>query len=161
VITPNPCQSPRLSPVLNPHRISYMILLGLMVSLSCQPSISQDAAAVDEKKAEEKKPEEQKSQHPYALIFGTVWGPEGAPRYGVTVKIRRADDKNPRKARWQVSSDHHGEFAQRIPAGPADYVIWADLKGYKGPDAKKLQPGAETSVHVQNDERIDTGVHLK
>ena len=145
--------------MLNPHRIFYMIymiLLGLLVSLSCQPSISQDTATVDEKKTEEKRPE-----HPYALIFGTVWGPEGAPRYGVTVKIRRADDKNPKKARWQVSSDHNGEFAQRIPAGPADYVIWADLKGYKGPDAKKLQPGAETSVHVQNDERIDTGVHLR
>jgi hypothetical protein len=156
VITPDPCQSARISLLLNPHRISCMILLGLVVSLSCPPSISQDTAAVDEKKAEEKKP-----QHPYALIFGTVWGPEGAPRYGVTVKIRRADDKNARKARWQVYSDHHGEFAQRIPAGPADYVIWADLKGYKGPDSSKLRPGDETTVHVQNDERIDTGVHLK
>jgi hypothetical protein len=156
VTTPNPCQSPRISRPLNPHRIPCMILLGLVLSLSCRPSISQDTATVDEKKAEEKKP-----QHPYALIFGTVWGPEGAPRFGVSVKIRRADDKNPRKARWQVYSDHHGEFAQRIPAGPADYVIWTDLNGYKGPDSKKLQPGGETTVHVQNDERIDTGVHLK
>jgi hypothetical protein len=156
VITPNPSRFARISLLLDPPRISCMILLGLVVSLSCQPSISQDSATLDEKKAEEKKP-----QHPYALIFGTVWGPEGAPRYGVTVKIRRGDDKNPSKARWQVSSDHHGEFAQRIPAGPADYVIWADLKGYKGPDSKKLRPSGETTVHVQNDERIDTGVHLK
>jgi len=33
----------------------------------------------------------------YALIFGTVWGPDDHPQYGVKVKIRRADQK---KAHW-------------------------------------------------------------
>jgi hypothetical protein len=78
--------------------------------------------------------------------------------HGVNVKIRRADQK---KARWNLYSDHHGEFAQRVPAGRADYIVWADLKGYKPPDGKKLAAGAEVTVHVENDERVDTGVHLK
>jgi hypothetical protein len=45
---------------------------------------------------------------PYAVIFGTVWGPNQKPVYGVKVKIRRENEK---KARWEVYSDHHGEFA--------------------------------------------------
>jgi hypothetical protein len=101
---------------------------------------------------------EPKADAPYALIFGTVWGPDNHPIYGVKIKIRRADQK---KARWELQSDHHGEFAQRVPAGKADYVVWADVKGYKGPDGKKLEAGAEMAVHVENDERVDTGVHLK
>ena len=93
----------------------------------------------------------------YALIFGTVWGPTGLPLYGVKVKMRRSDQK---KARWELYSDHHGEFAQRVPAGNANYIIWADLKGYKYPGGKKLAPGPEVSVHVENNERVNTGLHL-
>ena len=96
---------------------------------------------------------------PYALIFGTVWGPDDRPLYGVTVKIRRANDK-PRKVRWELYSDHHGEFAQRVPAGESDYVLWADLKGFKSADGKPLHLVQEVTVHVYNDEREDTGLHL-
>ena len=101
------------------------------------------------------------SQHdkPYALIFGTVWGPDNRPVYGVTVKIRRATDK-PKKVRWEVYSDHHGEFAQRVPAGEADYVLWADLKGFKPVDGKPLHLVQEVTVHIYNDEREDIGLHL-
>ena len=96
-------------------------------------------------------------EKPYALIFGTAWGPDNRPVYGVKVKIRRADQK---KARWEVYSDHNGEFAQRVPAGKADYVVWADLKGFKSSDGSKLQAGPEVTVHVDNDERQDIGLHL-
>ena len=99
-----------------------------------------------------------KAEKPYALLFGTVWGPDDYPLYGVRVKIRRAEDK---KARWELYSNHRGEFEQRLPAGKADYLIWADLKGYKSPNGKKLQPGEEVKAHVENDERVDIGVHLK
>ncbi len=98
---------------------------------------------------------------PYALIFGTVWDPEGHPLYGVTVKIRRADDKNEKKARWELYSNHTGEFAQRVPAGKADYIVWADVKGYKLQSGKKLKPGAEVTVHIENEERSDIGLHLE
>jgi len=151
VTTPKIHQAWSTRPRLAFPRVFRVALLGLVFFQLCLSLAARAAGPATEKKPE----------HPYALIFGTVWGPDGVPRYGVTVKIRRADDKNPRKARWEVYSDHRGEFAQRVPAGLADYVIWADLKGYKGPDSKKLQPGDEVTIHILNDERIDTGVHLK
>jgi hypothetical protein len=101
---------------------------------------------------------EQSKPPDYALIFGTVWGPDDRPVYGVEVKIRVAGEK---KARWEVHSNHLGEFEQRVPVGKQDYVLWADLKGYKNSFYKHLQPGAEVTVHIERDERVDTGVHLK
>jgi hypothetical protein len=86
--------------------------------------------------------------HPYAVIVGTVWGPDDTPVYGVKVKIRRESDK---RARWEVYSNHHGEFDVRVPAGKIDYVAWTDWKGYK----------SSVSIHVEYDERVDTGLHLK
>jgi hypothetical protein len=99
-----------------------------------------------------------KSEKPYALIFGTVWSPENHPVYGVRVRIRRANEKKPR---WELISDHNGEFAQRVPAGKADYVVWADTKGYKSSYSNGLQVGTEVTVHVEYDERADIGLHLR
>ncbi len=87
----------------------------------------------------------------YALIKGTVWSAENQPAYGVPVKIRLANEK---KARWELMSDHRGEFAQRVPVGKQDYVIWADIKVGKG----KAKP--QTIAHVEYDERIDVALHL-
>ena len=77
--------------------------------------------------------------------------------YGVTVKIRRPKDKKPK---WEVYSDHMGEFAQRVPAGESDYILSADLKGFKPADGKPLRLVQEVTVHIYNDEREDTGLHL-
>ena len=90
--------------------------------------------------------------------MGTVWGPDDRPVYGVTVKIRRADQK---KAKWELNSNHTGEFAQRLPAGKATYIVWADLKGFKSLTGKKLSPGPEVTVHIESEERADIGLHLK
>src|SRR5438876_5210644 len=49
----------------------------------------------------------QKKPERYGLIFGTVYGPDDRPLYGVPVKIRPAGQK---KAKWEVISDHRGEF---------------------------------------------------
>jgi|SRR5271170_3240701 len=94
---------------------------------------------------------------PYAVIFGTVWDPDGHPLYGVKVKIRRSDDK---KLRWEQYSNHTGEFAQRVPVDKADYVVSADTKGYKVASGKKLKPGSEVTVHIDGDGRSDVGLHL-
>jgi hypothetical protein len=100
---------------------------------------------------------ESAKEKPYALIFGTVWGPDNQVLYGVKIKIRRSDQK---KAHWELYSDHRGEFAQRVPAGKGDYVVWADTKDYKLSSGKRFRPGAEVTVHIENDERSDIGVHL-
>jgi len=100
---------------------------------------------------------ERAKPQPYALIFGTVWDPDGHPLYGVKVKIRRANEK---KARWELYSNHTGEFAQRLPVGKADYIVSADVKGYKLPSGRQLKPCAEVTVHIDYDERSDIGLHL-
>ncbi len=96
-------------------------------------------------------PQQKKPVKDYALIYGTVFGPDGRSRYGIPVKVRRADEK---KARWEAMSDHAGEFAVRVPPGAADYVVWADIKVPKG-DSRP-----ETKVHIENNERVDIGLHL-
>ena len=92
------------------------------------------------------------ARDPYALLFGTIYGPNDLPAYGVRIKIRRADQKKPK---WELMSDHQGEFAQRVPAGKADYIISADVKTPNG------HPKPELTVHVDNDERKDFVLHLK
>ena len=87
----------------------------------------------------------------YALIYGTVWGPDDRPVAGVPIKIRRAADK---KAKWELVSDSRGEFAQRVPVGAEDYIIVADIKTPKG------QPKPETTAHITDNERTDVGIHL-
>jgi hypothetical protein len=89
---------------------------------------------------------------PYALLFGTLFGPDDRPVYGVKITIRRADQKKPK---WELLSNHEGEFAQRVPAGKADYIITAEVKTSKG------QSKPELTIHVDNDERKDFVLHLK
>jgi hypothetical protein len=103
-------------------------------------------------------PFEQQQEKPYALIFGTVWGPDEQPVYGVTVRLRREGDKKPK---WEQISDHRGEVAFRVPAGKATYYLLPELKNFKLPDGRKLQSGDPTRVEVQGDERVNTGLHLK
>jgi hypothetical protein len=92
-----------------------------------------------------------KAQKDYALIYGTVWGPDDHPAAGVPIKIRGQSDK---KAKWDLVSDSHGEFAQRVPVGAQDYVIEAEVKTPKG------QPKPQTIARVQDNERVDVSLHL-
>ncbi len=121
------------------------MLLGALLALLLAPGVARGS--------EPAKPK------PYALIFGTVFDANGQALYGVKVKIRRASDKE-KKTRWELYSNHTGEFAQRVPPGPADYVVWADVKGYKLDDGRRLRPGEEVKVHIDGDERQDIGLHL-
>lgn len=103
-------------------------------------------------------PQGKVDEKPYTLLFVTVWGPDNRPVYGVKVRIRRTDQKNPH---WELYSDHRGEAAQRLPPGPADYVVSVDPKGVKDVNGKNLQPGDEATVHFDKEERQDVGLHLK
>lgn len=120
--------------------------MSLLVAFSLAASLLPLAAGASERSQEK----------PYALIFGTVWDPGGHPIYGVKVKIKRTDGKG----HWEVYSNHTGEFAQRVPAGKADYAVTADLKGFKLESGKHLQAGEAVTVHIDNDERADVGLHL-
>jgi hypothetical protein len=138
----------RLQPAVLLARLSsiYLLLVFLVMALNVLPP----AVAVPGSK-------KLKPKDPYALIFGTVWGPDNRPVYGVPVKIRRVPDKKPS---WELISDHSGEFAQRVPAGKADYVLSTDPKGVKTTDGQRLHLAEQVTIHVEYDERVDTGLHL-
>ena len=65
----------------------------------------------------------------YALIIGTVWGPDDRPVAGVPIKIQSVTGT---KAKWELVYDRQGEFAQRGPVGRKDYTIQAEGKTHKG-----------------------------
>jgi hypothetical protein len=92
-----------------------------------------------------------KGDDPYAVIFGTVVGPDNRPVHGVPVKIRLAEKT---KARWEHVSDRRGEFARRVPPGPADYIVWLGLKN------KQAAEKTAVKVHVVKDEQQDIILHL-
>jgi hypothetical protein len=109
--------------------------------------------------ADKKKPEKS-----YGLIFGTAYGPDDRPLYGVRITIHPQSKKHPN---WQLVSDHRGEFAQRVPPGPADYLIqgeaeYAPMGGDGKPQmSKKKKLKGETRVHIDGQERQDVGIHLE
>ena len=107
--------------------------------------------------------EKPKKEKPYALIFGTAYGPNDRPLYGVKITIRPQNKKHPN---WDLISDHRGEFAQRVPAGSNDYLVHGEAEyapvGDDGKPqlSKKVRLKGETRVHVDNEERRDISLHL-
>ena len=94
---------------------------------------------------------------PYAVIFGTLWDPDNHAVFGVHMQLRRSGEK---KVRWEAYSDHRGEFAFRVPSGKGDYELSADPKSLKALKNKGLANREAVKIHVENDEHVDTGVHL-
>ena len=136
--------TPKLPPFVPPSSLRLLSLLLIVLSFF--------AASGNAPAAKHPKPKKD-----YALIVGTVWGPDNLPVYGVKIKIRRSQD---RKAKWELFSDHHGEFAQRLPVGKTDYLVTTDLKDFKPNDGKPLHQVQEVTVHIDSDERVDIGLHL-
>ena len=122
----------------------------LALGLTCFVALSSTTSPAQDERKDPRKS--------YALVVGTVWGPDDRPVYGVKVKIRRADQK---RAKWELYSNHTGVFAQRLPAGKAEYIVSAETKGFKTLNGKKLSPGTEVTVHIESEERVDIGLHLK
>jgi hypothetical protein len=109
----------------------------------------------------DKKPE--KPEKGYGLIFGTAYGPDERPLYGVKINIRREGKKHPS---WDLLSDHRGEFAQRVPLEAADYLIKGEAeyapvgKDGKPQTSKKKKLTGETKIHMEGEIRQDIGLHL-
>jgi hypothetical protein len=128
-------------------------------------AFAQTLSLQDEKpqSAEKKQADKKRQEKPYALIFGTAYGPDDRPLYGVKITIRREGKKH---GSWELISDHRGEFAQRVPSDPSDYLIkgeaeYAPLGADGKPQIKKKKKlRAETRVHIEGEERQDIGLHL-
>lgn len=113
--------------------------------------------------AADDKPDQKTKEKHYALIFGTAYGPDDRPIYGVKVVIHPDGKKHPR---WELYSDHRGEFAQRVPPGPGDYVATGvveivPVENAKPHKSRKKHLTAETKVHVAGEEERDFSLHLQ
>ena len=96
---------------------------------------------------------DQKLVKNYGLIFGTAYGPDDHPLYGVKVEVHPLGKKSPT---WKLVSDHRGEFAQRVPPGPGDYVVNGAAEIVPVEDGvprihKKKRLKAEVRVHIERD----------
>ncbi len=145
---------------VNPGRIGRNTVVCLSVVLFAALAVArvQDDADKDKKKPEKA----EKPTKPFALIFGTAYGPDDRPLYGVKIKIHPVEKKHPN---WDLSSDHRGEFAAHVPPGPGDYLVqgegeYAPLENGKPKMSKKKKFKGETKVHIDNDERRDISLHL-
>jgi hypothetical protein len=99
-------------------------------------------------------------QKDYGLLFGTAYGPNDLPIFGVRVTIHPVGKKHPS---YDLQSDHRGEFAQRLPPGPCDYLVTGEIEipVENGKGKKKQHLKGETTVHLDAQERRDFSLHMK
>lgn len=103
-----------------------------------------------------------KQKH-FGVLFGTAYGPDDRPIYGVRVTIHPEGKKHPS---WELYSDHHGEFAQHVPPGPADYVASGvveiiPIENGKPQKSRKKRLTGETKIHIAGEEWHDFSLHLQ
>lgn len=97
----------------------------------------------------------------FGVIFGTAWAPDDRPVYGARIQIHPVGQKKPH---WQVVTDQHGEFAQPVPPGPADFVVSGEaevVRSIDGKAQKKIKIKGERTVHVYGEERQDISLRLE
>jgi hypothetical protein len=159
---------------INRRQIATAALLGLALCVLSVFGVAQDNAnanadakktddtkqADDTKKAASEKKDDHKRD--YGVIFGTAYGPDDLPMYGVRVTIHPVGKKHPS---WELQSDHRGEFAQRVPPAPADYLVTgqaeiAPVVNGKPQTSKKKRLRGEAKVHMDGTEWHDFSLHL-
>jgi len=91
----------------------------------------------------------QKPGQPYALVVGTVFFEEsGRLVRGAQVEVRQKEGKK----HWEAATNMTGEFAVRVPAGKAVYIVEVRFEG---------RQKATKEVEVADDERVDVVVQMK
>jgi len=77
-------------------------------------------------------------QESYALLAGTVFDENGRRVPEAGIRIREKDGKR----HWEALTDASGEFAVRLPAGTAVYIVGASRRGFSA-DSKEVTIGAD------------------
>jgi hypothetical protein len=90
----------------------------------------------------------------YALIAGTVFQESGLSLRGAEIQLvpDPQDAKSLKLKKLQGISDSRGEFAFRVPAQPARYIVKVRRRGFTP---------QEKPVAVRGDERIDLVFRLE
>jgi hypothetical protein len=146
----------------NHPKITSAVFLGLMILGSAGGlGVSQDDSKANEG-AKASGDANAAKQKDYGVLFGTAYGPDDRPMYRVHVIIHPLGKNHPR---WEHYSDHRGEFAQRVPPTPADYLVTGEIElapvGNTKPHAsKKIRLKGDTKVHTEGTEWHDFSLHL-
>jgi hypothetical protein len=127
-----------------------------------QTSSSSQGSAAEQKETPQNNSKPQNKDKPYGLLFGTAYGPDDHAMYGVRVTIHPEGHKKPS---WELMSDHRGEFAQRVPPGPGDYVVTGEVEIYplvegKPQKSQKKHLKGQTKVHLGGEEQQDFSLHM-
>ena len=113
-------------------------VIALLVLLAAaSPSVAQKASA----------PAAQRSA--YAIVAGSVFRESGFSLPGATVTL--APKGVTKSKNLKSVTDARGEFAFRVPAAPANYLLTAAMKGFKT---------AEAEAAVGGEERVDVTLVL-
>jgi len=96
-------------------------------------------AGVPAPAAKKKKKQSKKAE---AIIAGTVFESSGLLLRGAKVEAASADGG---RVLGRAVSDSRGEFAIRVPAGRADYIVAAEARGFER---------GEKKVEVYGDEKV-------
>jgi hypothetical protein len=85
------------------------------------------------------------NEAPHAAVAGTVFRENGfsLPGAAVTLGGKDAPGVSKKKKKLQSVSDGRGEFAFRVPPGPATYVVRASLKGFQSVEKETSVSGEE------------------
>jgi hypothetical protein len=87
-----------------------------------------------------------KAVAPHAVIAGTVFRDPGFAQPGSAVTLFLKGDPKGKKLQ-EAMSDARGEFAFRVPPGPATYIVHASLKGFR-PTQQEIEIAGEEQVNA-------------
>jgi hypothetical protein len=82
-----------------------------------------------------------KKAEPYAVVRGSVFLDSGLAQPGAKVVLSAAG----KKIQEQTSSPQ-GEFAFRVPPGPATYLLTATMKGFE-PATKEVEVAGQEQIN--------------
>jgi len=86
-----------------------------------------------------------------AVIAGTVFRDTGFLLRGAEVIVKPAPEGR-KKQEWKALSDARGEFAVRVPAGPASYNLVVSASGYRS---------QEKTVTLAGEERVEFSFQME
>jgi hypothetical protein len=84
---------------------------------------------------------------PHAVVAGTVFHENGLSFPGVAVTLVAQDPGKGKPRKMEALSNARGEFAFRVPPGPAVYRVRATMKPFS-PVEKEAQVSGEERVEV-------------
>ncbi|HVN78281.1 MAG TPA: hypothetical protein VMW38_04730 [Terriglobia bacterium] len=95
---------------------------------------------------EAKESEKERGEDAFALLVGTCFNEKGLSMRAVAIVVETqiSSEQKLKRKKWTTATDARGEFALRLPAGQARFLVKASKDGYES---------QERTVDFSSDER--------